>query len=90
MNWNSRGQICLDFKSDIAILILMVMYITTLLESIIKGFSLNRSQQVLTIINSFLMSLSQWGGVRVVLMRIYEVATNNFTNKNSYGHYAWQ
>lgn len=65
MNWNSRGQICLDFKSDIAILILMVMYITTLLESIIKGFSLNRSQQVLTIINSFLMSLSQWGGAEL-------------------------
>jgi antibiotic biosynthesis monooxygenase (ABM) superfamily enzyme len=58
MSWNSQKQICLDFKSDIAIL--MVMYITTLLKNILRGFILNRSQQVLTIINRLLMSLSQW------------------------------
>ncbi len=51
MSWNSRRQICLDFKSDIVIL----------LESVYKGFGLSRSLHVLTIINRLLMSLSQWG-----------------------------
>ncbi len=59
MNRNSRRQICLAIISDIAILIVMVMYITTLLESVIRGFSLSRSLQVLTTINRLLMSLSQ-------------------------------
>ncbi len=57
MSWNSRRQICLEFKSDITILIFMVMYIKPLLESVIRGFSLNRSLQILKTITGLLMSL---------------------------------
>jgi hypothetical protein len=47
MDCNSRRQICLDFKSDIVIL----------LESVYKGFGLSRSLHVLTIITGFLILL---------------------------------
>ncbi len=57
MNWSSRSQICLVVRSDIAILIFMGLYITTLLESVYKGFGLSRSLHVLTIITGFLILL---------------------------------